>query len=182
MDAAKISNGIVENIIVADSLDAFGPDVLLVQAVDALGNVAQIGHTWDGAKFAAPAPTPEQQAAAYAATVKMYDGFVQRLLDTTAQAFGYGDPNRPEVSPILHAISYAEEPAVREFQAEGRLMRAWRSKVWAAAANILGQFNRGERAAPSEAELLAEIETAAPKPTADDVDAEIARLSVGSGV
>lgn len=59
MNVAVIENGIVANIIVANSLDALGPDVLLVEAVDGFDNHAQIGHAWDGARFAPPALSVE---------------------------------------------------------------------------------------------------------------------------
>lgn len=48
---------------------------------------------------------------------------VHVLLDAMAVNCGY-------VS-ILSAISYAEEPAVPAYQADGRKFRAWRSLVWA---------------------------------------------------
>lgn len=97
------------------------------------------------------------QAAKEAELVKQYDGLVQGHLDAVARSFGYGDPNRPEVSPILHAISYAEEPAVERFMTEGRALRAWRSLVWVTAAGILNAVKAGDRAVPTEAELLAEL-------------------------
>ncbi|HYD58978.1 MAG TPA: hypothetical protein VEC35_01390 [Noviherbaspirillum sp.] len=106
---------------------------------------------------AALQPTQEQ-------LIKHYDGVVQKRLDDVARLFGYGDPNRPEVSPILHAISYAEEPAVPRFQNEGRALRAWRSLVWNTAAGILNAVKAHQRAIPTEEELLAEIEAAAPAP------------------
>jgi len=105
-------------------------------------------------KQLANVPTPEQQEAEL---VKTYDGIVQGHLDAVARSFGYGDPNRPEVSPILHAISYAEEPAVERFMNEGRALRAWRSLVWVTAAGILNAVKSGTRAIPTEAELLAEL-------------------------
>lgn len=120
---------------------------------DALGNWVQAWSVRD-------IPQAEIDAAAEArveALVKHYDGVVQKRLDDIARSFGYGDPNRPEVSPILHAISYAEEPAVPRFQNEGRALRAWRSLVWVTAAGILNAVKAGERAIPTEAELLAEL-------------------------
>ncbi|KRB73437.1 hypothetical protein [Noviherbaspirillum sp. Root189] len=106
------------------------------------------------AERAASAPTPDQVAAEQ---VKYYDNVVQTHLDTVARSFGYGDPNRPDVSPILHAISYAEEPAVERFMNEGRALRAWRSLVWVTAAGILNAVKAGTRTIPSDVELLAEL-------------------------
>lgn len=110
---------------------------------------------------ASRAPDP---AAARAALVRHYDAVVQGRLDAVAQSFGYGDPNRPQVSPILHAVSYADESAVPEFQAEGQALRAWRSRTWAAAAQMLAQASAGNGPPPTDAQVLAALEAAAPAP------------------
>lgn len=109
-------------------------------------------------------PPKQPEPPSEAEMVKHYDGIVQSHLDGVARSFGYGDPNRPEVSPILHAISYAEEPAVERFMNEGKALRAWRSLVWVTAAGILNEVKAGDRAIPTEAELLAELP---PPPTQD---------------
>lgn len=49
---------------------------------------------------------------------------VQARLDRHAQSWGYDN--------IFTACTYADEPAVPQFQAEGRALRAWRSATWAA--------------------------------------------------
>lgn len=103
--------------------------------------------------------------------MRHYDGIVQKRLDGVARAFGYGDPNRPEVSPILHAISYADEPAVPRFQEEGQALRAWRSLTWAAAGAILNAVQSGDRAIPTDEELLAELEQVAPAPVQEPLPA-----------
>lgn len=118
------------------------------------------GYLFDGVTFARrPLPAPEREA-----LVLYFDGVVQGRIDGVARAFGYGDPHRPEVSPILHAVSYADEPAVLRFQQEGQALRAWRSRTWAKAAEILNAVKAGTRAIPTEVELLDELETAAPAP------------------
>jgi len=48
---------------------------------------------------------------------------VQARLDTHAQSWGYDN--------IFTACTYADEPAVPQFQAEGQALRAWRSATWA---------------------------------------------------
>lgn len=59
-------------------------------------------------------------------------GFVQfQVLDAAAQAAGYDD--------IKTAVTYADEPAVPVFQAQGRAFRAWRSLVWAACYELLAE-------------------------------------------
>jgi hypothetical protein len=122
-------------------------------------------------------PVVDNSEAEFAALVKQYDGVVQGHIDVVAQGFGYGDPNRPLVSPILHAITYADEPAVPKFQAEGRLLRAWRSLYWAATWPILQAVRAGERPVPEPGALLEELDAAAPPPTPADVDAEVARMA-----
>lgn len=147
-----IEDGKVINTIEVKSLD-FMPNL-----VDAsLGGA--IGDIWDGGRFTTPTSQVDE-----AELIKRYDGIVQSHLDSIARSFGYGDPNRPEVSPILHAISYAEEPAVERFMNEGKALRAWRSMVWVTAAGILNEVKAGTRAIPTEAELLAELP---PPPTQD---------------
>lgn len=71
---------------------------------------------------------------------------VQNHLDATAQSFGYDD--------IRSAVTYAEEPAVPKFQAEGRALRAWRSRVWARAYEVLAEVEMGSRPLPAAADLL----------------------------
>lgn len=61
---------------------------------------------------------------------------VQRHLDAQARALGYEN--------IAAAVSFAEEPAVEKYQAEGRALRAWRSKVWEAALAQLGRVKMSE--------------------------------------
>lgn len=72
---------------------------------------------------------------------------VQRHLDTAAQALGY--------ESIFTACTYADEPAVPKFQAEGQAFRAWRSQVWGRCLQLLGEVQAKRRALPTEAELLA---------------------------
>lgn len=130
--------------------------------------------TWNGSAVVAKPAVPEPVSEAL---LRHYDAVVQGRLDAVARAFGYGDPNRPEVSPMLHAISYSEEPAVPKFQAEGRLLRAWRSRYWAATWPILQAVQAGQRPVPAVSDLLAELDVAAAPPTAQDVAAEIEAMS-----
>jgi hypothetical protein len=140
-----------------------------------IAEVAALPADWRGGRYtylagawalteAGQEQTAVEQAASVDALVKRYDGVLQRRLDELAIEFGYGDPNRPEVSPILHAISYASEPAVPRFQIEGQRLSAYRSKFWAAAAGIMNAVTGGQRAIPTEAELLAELDVLVPPP------------------
>lgn len=75
---------------------------------------------------------------------------VQAWLDGTAKDVGYDD--------IKSAVSYADEPSVPQFQAEGRAFRAWRSLVWEAGNQILAEVLSGARPKPaSSAALIAEL-------------------------
>lgn len=89
-----------------------------------------------------PGPTPAELQASLTAAV-------QHHLDAQAQALGYDS--------LASAASYADEPAVPTFQAEGRALRAWRSLVWAECVEMLTQVNQGQRDAPTVPELLAAL-------------------------
>lgn len=74
---------------------------------------------------------------------------VQQHMDAAARALRYDD--------IKTAVTYAEEPAVPKFQAEGQAFRAWRSLVWARCYEILDEVQSGARPIPSDEELIAEL-------------------------
>lgn len=81
---------------------------------------------------------------------------VQSHVDGAARALGYDN--------VLAAISYADEPSVPRFQAEGTALRAWRSAVWAAAAPAIAAV-QGGGIAPAAADLIGTLPAFAP-PTA----------------
>ncbi|WP_133091864.1 hypothetical protein [Thauera propionica] len=89
-----------------------------------------------------PAPTAEQIRADRVAAVYAH-------LNTAAQALGYDD--------IRAAVTYADEPAVPKFQAEGRAFRAWRSLVWAHCYQVLDDVQAGLRPIPTAEDLIAEL-------------------------
>ena len=89
-----------------------------------------------------PPPTADQIAAARVAAVQAH-------MDAAAQALGYDD--------IKAAVTYADEPAVPRFQAEGQAFRAWRSIVWAHCYMVLDDVQAGRRAIPTAADLIAEL-------------------------
>jgi hypothetical protein len=86
-----------------------------------------------------PPPTAEQVINAFRAAIQAH-------LDVTAKGYGYDD--------VKGAITYAEEPAVPKFQAEGR---AWRSLVWEHAYSVLDEVQAGKRQQPTVDELLTEL-------------------------
>lgn len=74
---------------------------------------------------------------------------VQEHIDSTAAAIGYDN--------IYTACTYADEPAVPKFQAEGQALRAWRSQVWARCHAVLADVEAGQRGIPTAEELIAEL-------------------------
>ena len=84
-------------------------------------------------------PTLEERAAA------LRDG-VQKHLDSTAAAYGFDD--------IRTAVTYAEEPAVPRFQAQGRAFRAWRSLVWDFCYSLQDKVTAGQAEEPTLEQLL----------------------------
>ena len=74
---------------------------------------------------------------------------VQAHMDDAARGFGYDS--------IYTAATYAEEPAVPKFQAEGRAFRAWRSRVWARCHEVMADVKAGKRPMPSREELIEEL-------------------------
>lgn len=73
----------------------------------------------------------------------------QSHMDSTAQSSGYDD--------IKTACTYADEPAVPKFQAEGQAFRAWRSLVWAYCYAQLDAVTAGERMVPTADVLIGEL-------------------------
>lgn len=92
------------------------------------------------AHLSMPQLTPEQ-------TIEVMRAAIQAHMDTAAKGYGYDD--------IKAAVTYADEPAVPKFQAEGRAFRAWRSLVWAHAYGVLDQVKAGAITQPTEAEMIA---------------------------
>lgn len=91
-----------------------------------------------------PPPTTEQIIASISAAVQAH-------MDATAKTAGYDN--------IASAVTYADEPAVARFQTEGRAFRAWRSLVWAACYQLLGEVNAGTREPMSADQVIAELPT-----------------------
>lgn len=73
--------------------------------------------------------------------ITAFTALAQAGLDGRAQQDGYDS--------ILHAVSYADEPADAEFQAQGKAYRAWRSKYWRAAYVLLAAVLAGKKPEPT---------------------------------
>jgi hypothetical protein len=85
-------------------------------------------------------PTPEQQ-------MQAVEDAIQDYMDAMARMLGYDD--------IKTAVTYADEPAVPKFQAEGQALRAWRSLVWAACYEHLALVEAWEAEIPTLEEAIA---------------------------
>ena len=96
-------------------------------------------------------PTAAQQAAALEAALTLV---VQQHLDAAAKSRGYDN--------IFTAVTYADEPAVPTFQAEGAEFRRWRSVVWGYCYQVMTAVQAGVRSAPTEAELINELQLNCP--------------------
>ena len=107
-----------------------------------------IGADANGLPFASfkstAALTPEQIEAGLRKAV-------QRHADAVAKALGYDG--------IATAVTYADEPAVPLFEAQGKALRAWRSQVWASCMATLKAVAAGSVAVPSAADLIASLPT-----------------------
>jgi muconolactone delta-isomerase len=97
----------------------------------------------DTVTLADPPPLTEDQIVAAKVAI------VQAFMDAKARALNYDD--------MASAVSYAEEPAVPKFQAEGQALRAWRSLVWQTCYSIFDEVKAGARSVPSDEELLAAL-------------------------
>jgi hypothetical protein len=98
----------------------------------------------DDGSFINPPPSPE-------IVMMQYQMAVQNHLDEAARRAGYDS--------IASAASYADEPAVPKFQAEGQAFRAWRSLCWAYCYQALDEVQNGERQQPTVDELIDELPT-----------------------
>lgn len=82
-------------------------------------------------------------------TLDLFRAAIQEHLDEAAKVLGYDD--------IKSAATYAEEPAVRKFQDEGRALRAWRSLVWEYGYKQIDEVRSGARDLPSTEQLIKEL-------------------------
>ena len=100
---------------------------------------------WDGSTVRPSLPpTPDQIQA-------MFTSAVQAHMDAAARSRGFDD--------IKSAVTYADEPAVPSFQADGQRFRAWRSLSWQKCYEVMAAVRDGTRPIPSSGELLSELPT-----------------------
>jgi len=95
------------------------------------------------------APTPEVSEEVIQAVIARYEYSVQTAMDSAAKQRGYDS--------LFTAISYAEEPAVPRFQADGQAFRRWRSLVWDYAHTELNAVMAGQKPQPDLDSFLADL-------------------------
>lgn len=137
------ANGVIINTIVVESLD-FLPGLVDAELGGAIGDTYNAGA---GTFTPPPAAVPTE-----AEVIAGYMAAVQKHMDARAVTFGYDN--------LLSVISYAEEPSVARYQNEGLAFRTWRSQCWAKCESVLAAVKAGQRVAPTDAELLAELPAA----------------------
>lgn len=101
-----------------------------------------VGMVREVVPLPAPAPTEAEIVTTYMAQVQLH-------MDATARLYGYDG--------LISVISYADEPAVARYQAEGQAFRAWRSACWFACEQMLATVKAGDRTAPTHQELIAKL-------------------------
>jgi hypothetical protein len=141
---ALIVNSMVAELTDIDPDGRFHPSFIWVDAPE----TAAVGDMYVDGVFTAPVPDM--------AEIEMRKvAVVQSHMDEAARALRFDS--------LANAITYAEEPAVPLFQAQGRALRAWRSLVWEASYSILDAVKAGTRAIPEDAELLAVVDGLRPE-------------------
>ncbi|WP_422084326.1 hypothetical protein [Variovorax sp.] len=93
-----------------------------------------------------PPVTPEPHVPTLEERAATLRSEVQKHLDATAVAYGFDD--------IRTAVTYADEPAVPRFQAQGRAFRAWRSLVWDFCYSLQDKVAAGQVDEPTLEQLL----------------------------
>lgn len=81
--------------------------------------------------------------------INEFRAIIQKRLDEAAVSVGYDD--------IKTAVTYADEPSVPKFEAEGKALRAWRSLVWAYGYEQIAAVQSGDRSLPTPEQLIAEL-------------------------
>lgn len=133
MRGLTVENGKVDNIAIFKEL----PDGWIA-CPDGVG----MGWTDNGdGTFSPPFVDPA------ALTVSDYIDKIQRVLDEKAQSMGYDN--------IFTAVTYADDPTVAKFQAEGTALRRWRSLVWEYAYAVLSQVESGAIEQPTIEDFIA---------------------------
>lgn len=104
------------------------------------------GSGWEKLEAAPEQPVPEEPVES---VIALYESAVQGVMDAAANQRGYDS--------LATAISYADEPAVPRFQADGQAFRRWRSLVWDFAHTELNAVLAGELEQPELEAFIASL-------------------------
>ena len=132
----------IHNSIPSDAIE-ISHDVYLA-LLDGRARGQEIAVDENGKLKLLPLPDESQQQ-----LIEMFSRSVQNKLDITASQWGYDS--------ISNAVTYAEEPAVPRFQAEGQAFRAWRSACWEYCYRQLNLVISEQREMPSVEQLISEL-------------------------
>ena len=138
---ARIENERVKEITDIDPEGRFHPSFFWVESPD----FVKEGYIYKDGKFSKENPPVDPEEEIKEKKVRT----VQIYMDGVAKGLSYDN--------IANAVTYAEEPSVPKFQAEGQALRAWRSLVWAKCYEILAEVEAGTRPIPSDSELIAAL-------------------------
>ena len=128
--------------------DGVFPKEALALCVDGV-SIQEVEPTNEGMRlFQIVAPVEPTQEEIEQQIQKQLTNAVQSVLDKKAQELLYDS--------CLSVCSYIDT-GVAKFDAEGRAFRSWRSAVWAKGYEILAQVQTGQRAIPTEEQLIAEL-------------------------
>jgi len=118
-------------------------DDLADRGETAIEETGEVGQVWDGLAFSQPVIVLTEAEKLVAIEVA-----VQSHLDSTAQASGYDS--------ILTAITYAGSPVLK-FNGEGIAFRDWRAQCWDTCYQLLAQWQAGDIAEMTPAEVVAAL-------------------------
>lgn len=145
---AQIFNGKLHWKFKQDEAPEFAADILIVE-ITGVAPEPEEGWEWDSDEEHFIAPPPPDPALIKSLKIEGIKVAIQSHLDAQARALGYDD--------IKSGITYAEEPAIPKFQSEGRSLRSWRSKVWAASYQLLDEVDKGVRSEMTSDEVIAAL-------------------------
>lgn len=133
-------------------LESRGAETVIWRRLDDGREESRIVDAGELRKMADAGHSPQPVQRAPEQVIAGFTAAIQNHLDAVAQSWGYDS--------VYTAATYAEEPAVKAFQDEGKALRAWRSRVWAAARQTLADVQAGKTPLPTVAELIASLPAA----------------------
>lgn len=133
-------------------LESRGAESVLWRRLDDGREESRIVDAGELRKMADAGQSPQPLQRAPEQVIAGFTAAIQNHLDAVAQSWGYDS--------VYTAATYADEPAVKAFQDEGKALRAWRSRVWAAARQALADVQSGKTPLPTIADMIASLPAA----------------------